>query len=234
LQPVIERSDFAMSFLVCVGISTALFGMWVGFTQQDVKSGQAFAIASQIGLMFMECGFGLWKLAFWHMIGHATIRSYFLLSAPSIMEQTLRQPIASVSDGLKFFRMGFVLSLHRGWLEEFIHWIIVKPLMLIAKDIHILDKTVTTAAFQVAPSLGVNNNLLTQNFGRGLWGWICGKASSFCGEFEERFILRGVGDSLQMGRRLGQKANQLERLLLKPRYLALFVLTCIIFALESG
>ena len=42
--------------------------------------------------------------------------------------------------------------------------------------------------------------------------------------FEERLVLQGIGmDIIEIGNKLGKAANIFEYLLLKPRYLVLFV-----------
>ena len=49
--------------------------------------------------------------------------------------------------------------------------------------------------------------------------------------FEERLVLRGVGVGMvDIGRQLGHAANTFEKLLLKPRYLVLFVFLVLMFA----
>jgi hypothetical protein len=49
--------------------------------------------------------------------------------------------------------------------------------------------------------------------------------------FEDRLVLRGIGmDTVDIGRRLGQIANTFEHLILKPRYLVLFVFIVLMIA----
>ena len=49
--------------------------------------------------------------------------------------------------------------------------------------------------------------------------------------FEERLVLRGVGvEIVDIGRYLGQAANTFEKLILKPRYLVLFVFIVLLIA----
>ena len=49
--------------------------------------------------------------------------------------------------------------------------------------------------------------------------------------FEERLVLRGIGmDMLDIGNKLGQAANTFEQLILKPRYLVLFVFIVLMIA----
>ena len=49
--------------------------------------------------------------------------------------------------------------------------------------------------------------------------------------FEDRLVLRGIGmDMLDIGNKLGQAANTFEQLILKPRYLVLFVFIVLMIA----
>ena len=49
--------------------------------------------------------------------------------------------------------------------------------------------------------------------------------------FEDRLVLRGIGmDTVDIGRKLGQIANTFEQLILKPRYLVLFVFIVLMIA----
>lgn len=68
--------------------------------------------------------------------------------------------------------------------------------------------------------------------GSGLAGKLAEWTAALLHWFEYRFILRGIGrDSIRLGRRLGRAANRFELLLLRPRYLALFVLITLMVAL---
>lgn len=49
--------------------------------------------------------------------------------------------------------------------------------------------------------------------------------------FEERLVLKGIGmDMIDIGRVLGQSAITFEKLILKPRYLVLFVFIMLLIA----
>src|SRR5512146_1482972 len=93
LQPVFERAPLIMALVAMVGLLTAIYGFVSGLTQTDVKSSLFFATSGQLGLMFLECGLGLWQLASWHLCAHAVVRGYQVLSAPSLMHNILGNPI---------------------------------------------------------------------------------------------------------------------------------------------
>lgn len=249
LQPLFEEAPLAMLLLTVIGAITAIYGYWVGLSQTDIKSSQIFATSSQLGLMFVECGLGFWSLATWHLAAHAVLRCYLLLTAPSILHATHGQPIAPVSPALSNCRWAFMASLQRGWLEPAVDWMVVKPIHRLAKDMHCIDDHIVDAALGApAPAIkaisslaqweeqkmGANLDSAEDNFaqGSGLAGKLAQWTAALLNWFEYHFILRGIGrDSIRFGRRLGQAANQFERLLLSPRYLALFVLITLMVAL---
>lgn len=249
LQPLFERSDAAMALLTVTGAITALYGYWVGLSQTDIKSSQMFAATSQLGLMFLECGLGYWELATWHLCAHAVMRSYLLLTAPSILHATHGQPIKPVIPALANCRWAFMASLQRGWLEPAIDWLLVKPVRQLATDMRNIDEQVVdpllgspAPAIRAISSLaqweeskmGANLDSQEDRFatGSGLAGKLAQWSAKLLSLFEYRFILRGIGrDSIRLGRRLGRAANRFEQLLLSPRYLALFVLITLMVAL---
>ena len=97
LEPIFERAPAVMLLMVIVGLITAIYSFVVGLTQTDVKSSLCFATSGQLGLMFLECGLGLWQLASWHLCAHAIVRGYQVLTAPSLMHNVLGNPIKPVS-----------------------------------------------------------------------------------------------------------------------------------------
>ncbi|NJA04634.1 hypothetical protein HC024_02585 [Methylococcaceae bacterium WWC4] len=249
LQPLFEQASQAMALLIEVGALTALYGYWVGLSQTDIKSSQIFAAAVQLGLMFVECGLGWWTLASWHLLAHAVVRCYLLLSAPSILQATACRPTAPVPAWLARRRWAFLVSLQRGWLEPALERLFVKPVRRLSEDLRYLDEHVIDPALGApAPAmraisslaqweerkLGANLDSDRDSFayGSGLAGKLAQWSAALLGWFEYRFILRGIGgDSIRFGRRLGRAANRFEKLLLSPRYLALFVLITLMVAL---
>lgn len=82
--------------------------------------------------------------------------------------------------------------------------------------------------------MGANLSSAEDRFaqGSGLAGKLAQWTAALLNWFEYHFILRGIGrDSIQVGRRLGRAANRFEHLLLRARYLALFVLITLMVAL---
>jgi formate hydrogenlyase subunit 3/multisubunit Na+/H+ antiporter MnhD subunit len=273
LQPIFERAPLIMALVAVVGFLTAVYGFVVGLTQTDVKSSLFFATTGQLGLMFLECGLGLWELASWHLCAHAIVRGYQVLVAPSLMHNTLGNPIQPVDPDTAGWRWVYVASLQRFWLDQITDWALVKPVRGLAHDLayfddHVIDRamgipapslrTISTLAQMekrkiamresLYASLGVTGSLAQlkkqktsvqqespeHEFARGsgFAGNLTRRVTAVLYWFEDRLVIRGIGeDMISVGRQLGFAANKIERLLLNPGYLALFVSIILLVAL---
>ena len=68
--------------------------------------------------------------------------------------------------------------------------------------------------------------------GSGFAGDLTQRITAILYWFEDRLVIRGIGeDMIDYGRQLGLAANKIEQLLLNPGYLALFVLTILLVAI---
>ena len=273
LQPIFERAPLIMFLVAVVGFLTAVYGFVVGLTQTDVKSSLFFATTGQLGLMFLECGLGLWELASWHLCAHAVVRGYQVLVAPSLMHNTLGNPIKPVYPDTAGWRWVYVASLQRFWLDQITDWALVKPVRGLAHDLayfddHVIDRAMgipapslraisTLAQMEkrkivmresLYASLGVSGSLAQlknqktavqpesqdNEFARGsgFAGNLTRRVTAILYWFEDRLVIRGIGeDMISYGRQLGFAANKIERLLLNPGYLALFVSIILLVAL---
>lgn len=248
LQPLFEQSVIAMWLLVTVGVLTAVYSYFVGLTQTDVKSSYSFAISAQLGLMFAECGLGFWQLALWHLVIHAIVRAYQLLNAPGFMHLTQDVPPKPFFPVLAQVRWAYVASLQRVWLDPIADWTIVHPALRLAKDMsyfddHVIDtlmgipapaiNALSSLAQLEEQKIGANLDNDADNFARGsgLAGKLAEMIALILHWVEDRLVLRGVTeDALSYGRHLGHIANRIEQLLLRPRYLSLFVFITLLAA----
>ncbi len=248
LRPLIEHSFLVMILLILVGFATAVYSFIVGLTQTDVKSSLVYAVAGQLGLMFLECGMGFWQLAKWHIAAHAIVRAYQLLSAPNLMHAVHNNPVKPVSPILASQRWLYTAALQRFWLEQFTDWALVKPVRRMAQDFcyfddQIVDRlmgapdpalhTVSSLVEMEETRIGSRLNNDADEFaqGSGLAGKLTEWTAGFSHWFEDRFVLQGVGKgAIHYGRELGHFGNKIERFMLKPRYLVLFVFITLLVA----
>ncbi|SFL20391.1 NADH-Ubiquinone oxidoreductase (complex I), chain 5 N-terminus [Nitrosomonas aestuarii] len=248
LRPVIEQAPLTMGLLVVVGLFTAIYSVIVGLTQTDVKSSLCFAISGQLGLMFLECGLGLWELAMWHLCAHAIVRSYQVLTAPSLLHYVHGNPMKPVSAAMVNKRWLYVASLQRFWLDPITDRTLVRPVNGLGYDLDRFDKNIIdramgdpTSSFTAITSLTQlekdtqKNRLadMSDEFarGKGIVGKLLEWVANIMSWFEERLVLRGIGmDMVEIGGKLGQAAITFEQLILKPRYLVLFVFIVLMLA----
>ena len=250
LQPIFEQAPFAMGLLAAVGLVTAIYSFVVGLTQTDLKSSLCFAISAQLGLMFLECGLGLWQLASWHLCGHAVVRCYQVLTAPSFLHYVHGNPMRTVSRDIAGLRWLYTASIQRFWLDPITDRALVRPVHGLGHDLgyfddHIVDRIMGTparAGRAISSLAQLEGKLLSSRtdhdpdeFSRG--SGFAGKFFQWTADifnwFEDRLVLRGIGmDTIDMGRQLGYAANKFEKLILKPRYLVVFV--AIVLLLAAG
>lgn len=248
IQPMIEKSIFVMILLSLVGALSAFYGYFVGLTQTDIKSSLAFATVSQIGLMFFECGIGLWNLATWHLCAHAVVRCYQFLVAPSLLHNVKGIPIRPVPAALSRQHWAFAISLHRFWLEQFIDWVLVKPVCRLGQDLAYLDRRVVDRIVgSPAPAIHAISSLaqleerkigsLLENKsdrfaqGSGLAALLTYWFANLLHWFEDKFVLpEAHKERLGRARRVAIAVMRFEHLILRPRYLVLFVFITLLVA----
>jgi NADH:ubiquinone oxidoreductase subunit 5 (subunit L)/multisubunit Na+/H+ antiporter MnhA subunit len=246
LRPVFEHAPLAMAVVAIAGLMTAAYSFVVGLTQTDVKSSLVFATSGQLGLMFLECGLGFWQLAGWHLCAHAVVRGYQFLTAPSLMHNM--QGLNAVPTNNKVPTWLFVASLQRFWLDQITDWALIKPVRGLAHDMtyfddHIVDRfmgapapaiqTISSLAQLEEQRIGAHLDNKSDKFaqGSGLAGKLTEWTAAAVHWFEDRFVLRGIGNgTVNYGRRLGHIANRFEQSVFRPRYLVLFVFITLLVA----
>ena len=83
--PIFETNALLGWIIIAIGGTTALHATFVGRVQTDIKSALAYAAMTQLGVIFVEIGFGLHTLALVHIVGHASLRSLQILRSPSLL-----------------------------------------------------------------------------------------------------------------------------------------------------
>jgi NADH:ubiquinone oxidoreductase subunit 5 (subunit L)/multisubunit Na+/H+ antiporter MnhA subunit len=248
LRPLFETSPFAMGSLIVVGLATAAHGYLLGLTQTDIKTSLITATSVQLGLMFFECGLGLWQWAEWHLYAHVIVRAYQLLSAPSLLHNIHGTPIKQISPALSKRYWLYTASLQRFWLDSLIDCLFVRPIGRLSHDLryfddYIIDRilgspapamnAVSSLAQYEEQKIGARLSEGSDRFaqGSGLAGKVAEWTSAVIHAFENRFMLRGYGkNAAAFGRRIGRSANRFEAYILRPRYLVLFIFITLLVA----
>ncbi len=127
--PLWESSSAVRVAVVAIGLVSAALGSLVGRAQTDAKSSLAYAAIVQVGLIYMEIGFGWQRLALMHVAGHAILRTFEFLRAPSLIadHQVLESQLGNAAPrtGALYERMLpkkvreslYVLALERGYAD---------------------------------------------------------------------------------------------------------------------
>jgi len=85
VQPLLAQSTLASALVIAIGVITAIHGTIVGRASADAKTSLAYASLTQVGVVFVEIGFGWTWIALAHILGHATVRTLQFLRAPSML-----------------------------------------------------------------------------------------------------------------------------------------------------
>ena len=85
VHPMLAQSTLASALVVLIGLTTAIHGTIVGRASADAKTSLAYASLTQVGVVFVEIGFGWTSIAVVHILGHATVRTMQFLRAPSML-----------------------------------------------------------------------------------------------------------------------------------------------------
>jgi NAD(P)H-quinone oxidoreductase subunit 5 len=89
LAPLVSASFPAQALLVVIGSLTAAIAGLVTLTRVSIKVRLAWSTCSQMGLMLMECGLGLYDLALLHLLAHSLYKAYAFLAAGEAVQDSL-------------------------------------------------------------------------------------------------------------------------------------------------
>jgi NADH-quinone oxidoreductase subunit L len=78
-------SPTAMATVAIIGAFTSLLAALIAFAQDDIKKVLAYSTVSQLGIMFMGVGMGIFWAAALHLVTHAFFKACLFLGAGSVM-----------------------------------------------------------------------------------------------------------------------------------------------------
>jgi NADH-quinone oxidoreductase subunit L len=96
MSPLFELSSTALSFVLVMGATTALFTGLIGIVQNDIKRVIAYSTLSQLGYMTVALGVSMYSGAVFHLMTHAFFKALLFLAAGSVIigmhhEQDMRR-----------------------------------------------------------------------------------------------------------------------------------------------
>ena len=96
MSPLFELSPTALSFVLIIGATTALFTGLLGLIQNDIKRVIAYSTLSQLGYMVAAAGVSAYSASLFHLMTHAFFKALLFLAAGSVIvalhhEQDIRK-----------------------------------------------------------------------------------------------------------------------------------------------
>jgi NADH-quinone oxidoreductase subunit L len=96
MSPLFELSEAALTFVVVIGATTALFMGLLGIVANDIKRVVAYSTLSQLGYMTVALGVSAYAGAVFHLMTHAFFKALLFLAAGSVIiamhhEQDMRR-----------------------------------------------------------------------------------------------------------------------------------------------
>ncbi len=96
MSPLFELSETALSFVLIIGATTALFMGFLGLVNNDIKRVVAYSTLSQLGYMTVALGVSAYAGAIFHLMTHAFFKALLFLAAGSVIiamhhEQDMRK-----------------------------------------------------------------------------------------------------------------------------------------------
>jgi NADH-quinone oxidoreductase subunit L len=96
MSPLFEWSEVALTFVLAIGATTALFTGFMGLVQNDIKRVVAYSTLSQLGYMTVALGASAYAAGIFHLMTHAFFKALLFLAAGSVIialhhEQDMRK-----------------------------------------------------------------------------------------------------------------------------------------------
>lgn len=150
--PIFETNALLEWVIIAIGATTAVHATFVGRVQTDIKSALAYASMTQLGVIFVEIGFGMHTLALVHIVGHASLRSLQILRSPSLLhdhhhlEQAMGEALPRSGGHLEKLIPAtlqpwlYRAALERGYLDTIVVDIIVGGFVRIVRRVDEIEK----------------------------------------------------------------------------------------------
>ena len=85
MSPIYEYSETALSFILVIGATTAIFTGLIGIVQNDIKRVVAYSTLSQLGYMMVALGASAYAAGIFHLMTHAFFKALLFLAAGSVI-----------------------------------------------------------------------------------------------------------------------------------------------------
>ena len=114
MSSLLVLSPTAMATIAIVGALTSLLAALIAFAQDDIKKVLAYSTVSQLGIMFMGVGMGVFWAAALHLVTHACFKACLFLGAGSVMhgngDETDIKKLGGLWKEMKWTHATFLIS----------------------------------------------------------------------------------------------------------------------------
>jgi NADH-quinone oxidoreductase subunit L len=115
LSPMFEYSETALSFVLVIGATGALFTGILGIVMNDIKRVVAYSTLSQLGYMMVAMGVSAYDAGIFHLATHACFKALLFLAAGSVIIAMHHEQDMRKMGGLrKYMPITYVCSLVGG------------------------------------------------------------------------------------------------------------------------
>ena len=101
MSPLYNIAPDILNFILIIGTITTFFMGLVGIVQNDIKRIIAYSTLSQLGLMTVALGLGLYNLAIYHLLTHAFFKALLFLGAGSVIHALHHEQDITKMGGLR-------------------------------------------------------------------------------------------------------------------------------------
>ena len=151
IEPLLHSSAIATGLVIFIGSTTAFLGTLIHRTCADAKTSLAYAAQTQLGLIFVEIGFGWTTFAIVHLVSHALLRTLQFLRSPSMLRDYNRvhaaaggriDPTGEHYESLlpkKIQLWLYRVALGRGFYDPIVDRFIVTPAITFARFLSLFE-----------------------------------------------------------------------------------------------
>lgn len=88
MSPLLVRTPDALATAALAGALTAVAGAIVMSVQNDIKGKLAWSTISQMGMMILACGLGLFSVALFHIFAHSFYKAHAFMSTGELIQES--------------------------------------------------------------------------------------------------------------------------------------------------
>ncbi|MBX9694329.1 MAG: hypothetical protein K2Z81_18230 [Cyanobacteria bacterium] len=92
LAPLYAMSPLTLHLVLVTGLVTMIFGKCMMLSRNDIKKTLGYSTMGQMGYMIMECGFGAFSLAVFHLIAHGLFKATVFLNCGDVIHKARLEP----------------------------------------------------------------------------------------------------------------------------------------------